>query len=81
MRWIQIFRNEELTGWTQDGKELKVVRSNGQIIIGKPKKIQMPQKGHKDYFFLKTYLTLGYVSSLGKDSESVFLTEENGRIF
>jgi hypothetical protein len=79
MRWIQIFRNEELTGWTQDGKELKVVRSNGQIIIGKPKKIQMPQKGHKDYFFLKTYLTLGYVSSLGKDSESVFLTEEENR--
>jgi hypothetical protein len=79
MRWIQIFRNEELTGWTQDGKELKVVRSNGQIIIGKPKKIQMPPKGHKDYFFLKTYLTLGYVSSLGKDSESLFLTEEENR--
>jgi hypothetical protein len=78
MEWIQIFRNEELTG-SSNGNELKVVRSNGQIIIGKPKKIQMPLKGHKDYFFLKTYLTLGYVSSLGKDSESVFLTEEENR--
>lgn len=79
MKWIQIFRNEDLTGYTQDGKQLKVDRSNGQSIVGKPKKIQMPPKGHKDYFFLKTYLTLGYVSSLGKDSESIFLTEEENR--
>jgi hypothetical protein len=79
LKCIQIFRNEDLTGYTEDGKELKVVRSNGQIIVGKPKKIQMPPKGHKDYFFLKTYLTLGYVSSLGKDSESIFLTEEENR--
>jgi hypothetical protein len=78
MEWIQIFRNEELTGFS-NGNELKVVRSNGQIIVGKPKKIQMPPKGHKDYFFLKTYLTLGYVSSLGKDSESIFLTEEEDK--
>jgi hypothetical protein len=77
MKWIQIFKDADLTGYaSQNGKQLRVVRSNGQSLVGKPKKIQMPPKDHKDYFFLKTCLTIGYVSSLGKGSESIFLTEE-----